>query len=220
MSPGLTPADQQALEKVYDIGVGEYDLVFDMGPSFRRRQDQEAQWMLQLVQAEPGIMQVAGDIVVGAQDSPGAKELAKRLKKALPPNLQDDNDPSANLQKAQSQLQAMSQQHELLTAELNKAHDIIQQKQIEQQGKYAIEELHAHTQITVAEITTKAQHEKFRLQLEHDAEMQFHAQAHDVALSTHEHGQSQDLADQQAANSSAQSTQDAAQSQAQPEGTA
>ena len=191
--------DQAAMAKVFDIGVGEYDIVIDMEQSFKTRQAQEAAWMLGIVQAEPQIMAIAGDIIVGAQQSPGSKLLAERLKKALPPNLQDDADPAATSMKLQSQLQQAMQQHDLLAQELNKAHDIIQQKQIEQQGKMAVEQLHAETQITVAEITTKAQNEKFRIQLEHDAYMAFHDAGHEAGMQAEDHAQQADQQQAQAA---------------------
>ena len=46
--------------------------------------------MTELATKNPQLLQVAGDIVMKAYDFPFSDQLAERLKKTLPPNLQDD----------------------------------------------------------------------------------------------------------------------------------
>ena len=46
--------------------------------------------MQAILQAAPQLMEVAGDLLVKNLDWPGADELAERLKKTIPPELQDE----------------------------------------------------------------------------------------------------------------------------------
>jgi hypothetical protein len=65
--------------------------------------------MSNLLQGNPQLWAVAGDLFVKNMDWPGADELAKRLAKTIDPKLMgDDNDPA--LQAANMQMQAMGQE--------------------------------------------------------------------------------------------------------------
>jgi len=44
--------------------------------------------MIEMVQANPALMQIAGDLMVKNMDWPGAEELSERLKLTLPPEIQ------------------------------------------------------------------------------------------------------------------------------------
>jgi len=91
----LDPAQQQAkteieddsgeIQSIYNIGVGKYDVVVTTGPSYATKRMEAAESQMQLVQADPTLMQVAGDLIISNMDWPGAEEIAKRKKLALPP---------------------------------------------------------------------------------------------------------------------------------------
>lgn len=74
------------------VNVGKYDVVVEAGPSFANRKAEALQWMTQMAQAYPPLMQLAGDLVLKNIDAPGAEQMAERLKKALPPGLVDDEE--------------------------------------------------------------------------------------------------------------------------------
>lgn len=82
--------DPQA--RLYDFSVGKYDVVVKTGPSFATQREEAAAQMIELVRAQPALAQVAGDLIVENLDFPNAQELAKRLKRMLPPQLQDGQD--------------------------------------------------------------------------------------------------------------------------------
>jgi hypothetical protein len=121
--------DQQGIEidKIYNPNVGKYDVVVTTGPSYSTRRQETREEMAQLLQGNPALMQIAGDLFVKAMDWPGADELAKRLAKTIDPKLlSDDEDPA--LQAANMQMQAMGQ-------EMEQMHQMIQNvgKSIEMQ---------------------------------------------------------------------------------------
>ena len=64
-------------------------------------------------------------------DIPGAEEIAERLAKLLPPQLQDGNDPQASLQQAQAQLQQLTMHVQQASQLIQQQHEIIQSKQVE-----------------------------------------------------------------------------------------
>lgn len=116
------------IERIYDITVGKYDLVVAAGPSYSTRRQEAAESMMQMVQANPQIMGIAGDLLVKAMDWPGAEQLAERLKKMLPPNLQEQKDDAPQMppeiaqqmQQHEQIIQQLDQTIQQMTAELEK----------------------------------------------------------------------------------------------------
>jgi hypothetical protein len=68
--------------------------------------------MSQLLQGNPQLWQVAGDLFVKNMDWPGAQEMAKRFAKTIDPKLMQDGDKPPELQQAEMQIQAMGQEME------------------------------------------------------------------------------------------------------------
>lgn len=102
---------------VWNRLTGKYDVEVTSGPAFGTARQEAVQAMTALAQAAPQLLQVGADIWVGNMDWPGADELAKRLKKMVPPELLNEEemqgDPAAMLgqmQQALQQAQAMLQQ--------------------------------------------------------------------------------------------------------------
>ena len=158
-------------------------------------------------------------------DWPGAKEIAGRLKKMLPPQLQEnDGSPEAQLQQAQSQISQMQpllqQQHQLVT-QLQQERE---GKVIEMQTKKEIEiariqadasgkALQYQTQIAVAQINASKDMNQTIADNELKQLGMATGHAHEVAMSQMEHGQGMEAAQQQAAQQSQQSQQEAGQAQ-------
>jgi hypothetical protein len=67
-----------------------------------------------LLQGNPQLWAVAGDLFVKNMDWPGAQEMAKRFAKTIDPKFLNDGEDSPELQAAQQQIQAMSQQMDQL----------------------------------------------------------------------------------------------------------
>jgi hypothetical protein len=118
--------DDDGIQKVFDVTVGRYDVAISSGPSYDSMRQEAAQSILQLVQAQPELMQVVGDLLVKCFDWPLAQEISERLKKMLPPQLQE---PQANaLPQAQAQLAQAQGLIQQLTAQLNAMSQKLQAK--------------------------------------------------------------------------------------------
>lgn len=77
------------VERIFDLGVGQYDVVVTIGPSYSTQREEAADGMMALVSAAPQIIPIMGDLLVKNLDWPGAQEMEKRLKMMLPPQLQE-----------------------------------------------------------------------------------------------------------------------------------
>ena len=101
------------IEKIYNPSVGKYDVVVTTGPSYMTKRQEAMDAMSQILQGNPALWQVAGDLFVKNMDWPGAEELAERLQKMIDPKLlADEEDPA--LQAANQQIQQMAQEMEQL----------------------------------------------------------------------------------------------------------
>lgn len=75
-----------------DISVGQFDLVVTTGPAYATKRMEAADKMMQLIQANPAIAQLGGDIIVEALDMPLGDKLAERLRATLPPGVDPEVD--------------------------------------------------------------------------------------------------------------------------------
>jgi hypothetical protein len=111
------PQTGKEIEKIYNPGVGRYDVAVVVGPSYTTKRQEALDAMTQMVQGNPQLWQVIGDLLVKNQDWPGADDMAKRLKAMLPPQLQDkDGDEDMPPQARQMIEQALSQSEQFQAA--------------------------------------------------------------------------------------------------------
>jgi uncharacterized protein with GYD domain len=95
------------IEKIYNPSVGKYDVAVTTGPSYMTKRQEAMDAMSQILQANPNLWGVAGDLFVKNMDWPGAQEIAKRLSKTIDPKLLADPDEDPALQAANQQIEAM-----------------------------------------------------------------------------------------------------------------
>jgi hypothetical protein len=100
------------MEKIYNPGVGKYDVVAITGPGYATKRQEALEAMAQLLQGNPQLWAVAGDLFVKNMDWPGAQEMSKRFAKTIDPKFMSDGDDNPALQAAQQQMQAMGQEME------------------------------------------------------------------------------------------------------------
>ncbi|MGZ5053306.1 MAG: portal protein [Methylobacter sp.] len=104
---GAPVEDDDGIERIYDLSVGKYDLVVDVGTnSPTQRQEQVAQ-LTELIRSFPEAAPLVGDIIAENLDLRGADEIVRRLKAMLPPQIQGQ-DPQ--VQAIQQQMDQQKQQ--------------------------------------------------------------------------------------------------------------
>lgn len=107
------------IEKIYNPSVGKYDVVVSTGPSYMTKRQEAMDAMTQLLQANPTLWSVAGDLFIKNMDWPGAQEMAQRFAKTIDPKLLQTDDKDPALQAAEQQIQAMQ-------AEMEQMHSMLQ----------------------------------------------------------------------------------------------
>ena len=113
--------DQQTgatIKKIYNPNVGKYDVAVTTGPSYMTKRQESLDAMSRLLQGNPNLWAVAGDLFIKNMDWPGAQEMSKRFAKTIDPKLMDDSEASPELAQAQQQMQAMSQEMQQMQAML------------------------------------------------------------------------------------------------------
>jgi len=119
------------LEKIYNPGVGKYDVVAVTGPGYATKRQEALEAMAQLLQGNPQLWQVAGDLFVKNMDWPGAQEMSKRFAKTIDPKILSDDDKSPALQAAEQQMQAMGaemEQMQQMLANVGKSIEVQEQR--------------------------------------------------------------------------------------------
>ena len=130
------------IKSIYNPTIGKYDVTVSIGPSYSTKRAEAFDAMTQLVQGNPQLWPVIGDLIVKNMDWPGAEAMAKRLKAMLPPqiaNLEqaDEGELPVEAQTQINQIQGQLQQyqqgiHDAVTAIQQKDAEIQQlQQQLE-----------------------------------------------------------------------------------------
>jgi len=148
-----TQGEDGKIQSIYNFSVGKYDVVVNTGPSYATKRMEAAESQMQLVQADPTLMQVAGDLIISNMDWPGADEIAKRKKLALPPailqaiNKDEQGEGQQIPPEIEQQMNEMADQVEHLSQELQ----MYREKAEGVEEKLEIERFKAQTDRMVAE---------------------------------------------------------------------
>ena len=173
MGPG--PSAPETWE--YDLRKGRYGVVVTIGRSFKSRALEGADEMGQLFQANPALFPILGDLYLKFRDFPGHNEAAARVKKLLPPPLQEQTD-QPDPQQLQMQLQEQGQMLQQLTQALDaKSRELdtdavkeraitereqqrmaadAQREQADLQARMDIERMKNETQLAIAQMKIQA----------------------------------------------------------------
>lgn len=223
-------ASNPAIQQIFDLSVGLYDVTISIGPSYQTKRQEAVASIMALIQAAPNVLNIVGDLLVGNMDWNNAPEIAKRLKRMLPPELQDDDaqgSPEQQLAQTQAQLAALTQVHQQVLGAFQQAQEIIRSKQIETAGKAGIAKMKHDSEAQLAEFdritklmiaNVTAQHQDLAARRAADVEIVKgqHEAAHDVGMAAVDHAHATAQADQAASIAQAAAAAQAAQPGAAP----
>jgi hypothetical protein len=171
-------------ERLYDVTSGRYNVTLSVGPTYQSKRQEAVASMLQLVAAAPNMLPIIGDLLVGEMDWPVAKQIAERLKKVLPPPLQEhgeDGQPPLP-----PQVQAMLQQSQQIIQQQQQAlasfQSTIQSKQIEAQSRERVAAISANASMAIAAAKMGAERDLANLEAEVKAGAQKLDLVHDYMM--------------------------------------
>ena len=156
--------DESGKEVIYSLDEGRYGVTIDTGPSFASKRQEAAESMMDFSRSLPNTAQYLGDLIAKNMDWPGAQEMADRLRKLLPPALQDapnmkDIPPQflAQMQQAQQMIQALSQHLNEKTAIIEKKKIEVETKKMELEHDERIElaKIRAQVEMKLADLKSK-----------------------------------------------------------------
>jgi hypothetical protein len=146
------PKGNDAINKVFDINTGKYDVVVETGPSYNTKRVEAAESMMAFIQAVPNSAAVISDLVAKSMDWPMSQEIAERLKATLPPNIVDAKDKDKEVP---PQIKAMLDQQammiEQLTGALQQAQAKVDSKQDEMLSRERIAAQNNAVKLSIAE---------------------------------------------------------------------
>jgi len=170
--------DQGVYKVMHDMTVGQYDVVMDTGPGFNSKRQAAVDAMMPLVNGNPELFKVAGDLVFRNMDFPGAEVIADRLAASNPMSQIDDKSPvppqvQMQLKANQAQMQQMQQQLQQMQMVIKQRQDIEQVKQDAETKRVLIKETNRAHDI---ELKNAERHKEMELKVE--------TTAHDTVLKT------------------------------------
>ena len=124
----------------YDLKKGRYGVSVSIGKSYKSRNEEGADEMGNLFQANPALFPILGDIYLKFRDFPGHLEAAERVKKMLPPPLQAQTE-GPDPQQLQQQLQQASQMVEQLGKALDEKTKLLESdgQKLQQQAQLELQ---------------------------------------------------------------------------------
>lgn len=118
---------------VNDLSSARFDVRVKVGTAYASAREQMFDALNQLMQANPQLLQIFGDLYFDSMDIPKAKELAARIKKTMPASLVGEG--GQQPQQDPAQAQAMQIQFRKIAADAAKAEADAQGKQIDNAHK-------------------------------------------------------------------------------------
>jgi len=143
-----TVDEDGSVKKIYNLGVGVYDVAVTVGPSYNTKRMEAADAMTQILQGNPDLMKVIGDLYFKSLDMPFSEEIAKRLKALLPPQIASGGDekiPPQIQQKMQQLEQALQNASSQMDQAESKIAEYEQSKEIDFR-KVKVDEYKAKTE--------------------------------------------------------------------------
>jgi len=150
------------------MSAGKYDVTVTSGPSFSTQRQESAETYMNLVQGNPEIMQVAGDLIMKSIDLPFSDEISERLRAMLPPQIQQMIDQDAEVPPEVQQMmmqaeQAMQQVQEYGQLVQAAAQELEGEKSTNAQQKAEIKAMLAQLKQAEAEFKTRIAEEMSKL---------------------------------------------------------
>ncbi len=142
---GINGELAEGQKQSFDFTNGRHEIRVTTSTSFATKREESAAFLTDLVNKQPQMMQVMGDLLFKYMDVAGAEAMAERMKKVIPANLTSDDD-----EQDPEKMQMMQAIQEM-------------QAQL-QQAQAALQSKDGESQLKVAEMQTKAQIEQAKIQ--------------------------------------------------------
>lgn len=136
------------IQKIYNLGVGKYDVTVVAGPSYTTRRLEASEFLTQIGQSakDPVTSQVITYLALKFNDLPGADEATRMIKKLLPQQIIEDeeeadgNKIAQQQRKVQEAIKMIGQREAELNAHAEQLQEVQQQAEQSQQASQQAEQ--------------------------------------------------------------------------------
>lgn len=115
--------------KSYNLSLGKYGVRVEVGPYNLTKRQEAVETMGNILQTNPELWKIAGDLFVKNMDWPGARELSDRLLKTIPPEILDVSNPQ--LKGAQLKIEELTNQMAQMQGIIAKFGESLQVREVE-----------------------------------------------------------------------------------------
>ena len=129
---------QTGQEKRFDLSEGKYAVAVRVGPSFESKRQEMVQSIIEMGQANPQLLQIAGDLLIKAMDWPMSEEIAQRIQQQMEQAKNPPPNPEKEILQQQMQIEGQKAQAVLQKTQLEG-----QLKQAEAQAKMQLGQIEA-----------------------------------------------------------------------------
>jgi hypothetical protein len=119
------------IDKIYNPSVGTYDVCVTTGPGYMTKRQEALDAMSMLLQSNPQLWQVAGDLFIKNMDWPGAQEMAARFAKIIDPKVMEGEDQSPEMQMAKMQIEALTKELNQVVGMLQRVEQSIEAQEVQ-----------------------------------------------------------------------------------------
>lgn len=145
---------------VINPGAGRYDARAVVGPAYSTRQTEAAAEISELVNGNPQMMAMLGDVWVKMRNFPEADKISKRFQAMLPPQVQAAEKEGDEAQELPPEVTQMMQQAgeeiQALRQQAQQMQEALQSEQMKYQAQQQIEMIRQQTALQIAEMNNDA----------------------------------------------------------------
>jgi len=155
---GIDPTSEGATKtaRLYDLGVGRYDVTISAGPTYQNQAEQDNEILGKLIQADPSLAPLSADIIVENTHFRGKERLAKRIRERSP-GLADDETGAAPLPpEVQAQLQQQQQQIAQMGQALQEAESGLAAKKLDTDSRERIAQAEIESRERIAAMVAQS----------------------------------------------------------------
>jgi hypothetical protein len=128
---GPDEGGEDAIDRIFDLTIGEYDLVVKSGPSYTTLREQTREELIEIIRSVPESAQVLGPMYLRQCDWPGADEAADKIEQGgVPPEVQAEMD-ELRAKADDSQLKAAELELEYAKIELEREKLAVEREKIQ-----------------------------------------------------------------------------------------
>jgi hypothetical protein len=167
-APLGTPYEgEENVQRIYAWGAGRYDVTVSVGASHATRRQESSQFQMEVMKLlPPPIAASMAPDLIRSTDAPGAREVAEKVERALPPELQPRPEGQPDLPpELMQQMQQAQQMIDELTQRVEMQGEIIRTEQVKAEAELQKARESDRVKVEVARLQAESQALKVRAEL-------------------------------------------------------